>query len=530
MVNLGRKASAGLFAALLMTGGCTTRGPDTFTLQAVDGGTSTADAASKSNIIFVLADDLSWNLVENMPLTRLPALQRMMARGTTFSRYFVTDSLCCPSRSSIFTGKYPHDTHVFTNDGPLGGYSTFESHDNQNHTFAVALAGADYKTAMMGKYLNGYQPTTNQADPGWKGWDVAGNGYPEYNYDLNQDGVVHTYGATEQDYLTDVLSGLATKFVTGASNGPFMLEVATFAPHAPYTPPMRYLNTFQAQLPRVPSFNKPNTDPPHWLATHGQISPDVVAKLDGDFDKRVEALKAVDDLIGTLMDQLATTGLDKNTYIFFASDNGYHMGEHQLLAGKQTAFDTDIRVPLIVVGPGVPGNVINDQFVENIDLCPTFAALAGTPAPSTSEGHSLVPLLQGPSVADWRNVVLVEHVGPNGVVPSALSLAPQPITEAPSQLSGVGPDDDYLMAGYATLVRTKPLEPPSYEAIRMTHSVYVEYVTGEKEYYDLTTDPYERHNTASTLSPAQATLFHNTISNIRNCHNAADCWAAQMMP
>jgi arylsulfatase A-like enzyme len=507
MRNLRNNARVAVVATtLLLSASCAQHAPQPPASSATDTASIT-NGPSQANIIFVLTDDLSWNLINYMP-----AVQKLMARGMTFSRYFVTDSLCCPSRSSIFTGKYPHDTQVFTNSGTLGGYATFERVGNQHETFATTLAAAGYKAAMMGKYLNGYDPTVNGADPGWTEWDVAGNGYPEFNYQLNQDGVVNMYGSQPADYLTDVLSGLATNFVGAAEKGPFVLEVATFAPHAPYTPAPRYVGKFNVRLPRVPSFNTANTNPPEWLATHTTLSPAAVAKLDSDFNLRVEAVQAVDDMIDALMKQLAATGLDKNTYVVFSSDNGYHMGEHQLLAGKQTAFDTDINVPLVVVGPGVPSGVIDDRMVENIDLCPTFAELAGTPAPATSDGHSLVPLLRGQFVADWRNVALVEHVGPD--------LAPA---------DAVGPDDDYTMAGWATVVPTKPVEPNSYEAIRMSNAVYVEYQDGETEYYDLTLDPFEQNNSVSSLTAAQVMLFHDTISNIKNCHNSADCWAAQKM-
>src|SRR5437867_3245586 len=75
-------------------------------------------AAVRPNLVFVLADDLSWNLVKYMP-----HVKQMQQQGMTFSHYYVTDSLCCPSRSSIFTGKFPHNTQVFTNSLPLGGYA-----------------------------------------------------------------------------------------------------------------------------------------------------------------------------------------------------------------------------------------------------------------------------------------------------------------------------------------------------------------------------------------------------------------------
>jgi len=106
--------------------------------------------AARPNIVFVLTDDLSWNLVQYMP-----NVLAMQQEGTTFTRYFVTDSLCCPSRSSIFTGRFPHTTGVYTNNQRDGGYAGFLSHGNEPLTFAVALQRGGYLTAMMGKYLNG---------------------------------------------------------------------------------------------------------------------------------------------------------------------------------------------------------------------------------------------------------------------------------------------------------------------------------------------------------------------------------------
>jgi N-acetylglucosamine-6-sulfatase len=145
-----------------------------------------AAAATPPNIVFVLTDDLAWNLIQY-----LPQVQQLRADGVTFTNYTVTDSLCCPSRSSILTGKFPHDTGVFTNGGTDGGFAVFKNRGNENSTFATALQSKGYATAFMGKYLNGYLPADTQGGaqpyvpPGWSEWDVAGNGYPEYNYSLN---------------------------------------------------------------------------------------------------------------------------------------------------------------------------------------------------------------------------------------------------------------------------------------------------------------------------------------------------------
>src|SRR3954466_12681713 len=118
----------------------------------------------RPNIVFVLTDDLSWNLVRFMP--NVLAMQR---EGMTFSNYFVTDSLCCPSRASIFTGRYPHNHGVLTNTAPWGGFAAFRR-GAESSTFATELQGAGFRTAMMGKYLNGYHPVDHYVPPGWSNW------------------------------------------------------------------------------------------------------------------------------------------------------------------------------------------------------------------------------------------------------------------------------------------------------------------------------------------------------------------------
>src|SRR5262249_49746226 len=120
---------------------------------------------SRPNFVFILTDDLSWNLVSHMPHVR--AMERA---GVTMSRYYVVDSLCCPTRAAIFTGDYSHDDGVFTNAGRDGGYRAYNKHGDQEKSFAVALQNSGYVTAMMGKYLNGYMPQ-DKIPPGWDQWD-----------------------------------------------------------------------------------------------------------------------------------------------------------------------------------------------------------------------------------------------------------------------------------------------------------------------------------------------------------------------
>jgi N-acetylglucosamine-6-sulfatase len=454
------------------------------------------------NIVFVLTDDLSLDLLRFMP-----AVRSLESRGLSFENYFVSDSLCCPSRSSIFTGNFPHDTGVFTNAGLDGGISAFYAHDDEQNSFNVALHNAGYRTAMMGKYLNGYLQGPNRSPvpstyvpPGWDRWDVPGYAYAEYNYTLNENGRLVHFGRKPADYLTDVLARNAVQFVNRSSTlgQPFFLETATFAPHDPYTPAPRDARDFPGlQAPRPPNFDRLPTDPPQWLADHPPLSPGRIAGINRAFRKRVQSVQAVDDMIRKIEGALAARGQLRNTYIVFSSDNGLHTGEYRLNPGKLTAFDTDIHVPLVIAGPGVPQGVRTDAMAENVDLAKTFEGIGGTAM--DSDGHSLLPVMGGVTPADWRNAILVEHHGPD--------------------LDGGGdtdPDSQDHLSG----------NPPSYEAMRTPNYLYVEYRDDEREFYDLRSDPYELHNIVSSLSAAQLALLHDELTGLENCHTGDACWAA----
>ena len=438
----------------------------------------------------MLTDDLSWNLVSHMP-----HVQALEKAGTTMSEYYVADSLCCPSRTAIFTGEYPHDDGVFTNAGRDGGYNAFNAHGDQQKSFAVALRNAGYRTAMMGKYLNQYQPE-DPVPPGWDEWDVAGNGYPEFSYTLSQDGQLQRYGHNPESYLTDVLSGKATSFIDSSATAgkPFLLEVATFAPHAPYTPAPRYAHAAQMlPYPKTPAYGRLPANAPSWLRTRAPLAAAEQATIITDYRKRVEADLSVDDMTGHLEQELQAKGLARDTYFIFSSDNGYHMGEYRLDPGKQTAFDTDIHVPLIVTGPGVPAGRVASQLTSNIDLCPTIETLAGLTVPADVDGHSLADLWHGQDPAKWRQAILIEHHGPD------------------------------FAAGDPDRQTSKNGDPPSYEAVRTANALYVRYTNGQQEYYHTTTDPYELDNIAARGVPA---ALPRALSAMESCHDGTACWAA----
>ncbi|MFZ1993839.1 MAG: sulfatase [Solirubrobacteraceae bacterium] len=456
--------------------------------------------ASHPNIVFILTDDLSMDLLAYMP--QVQALQR---DGMSFHNYFVSDSLCCPSRSTIFTGQFPHDSGVFTNAGPFGGLKAFYNHGDEDRTFNLALQREGYRTAMMGKYINGYlegpkrSPIANtDVPPGWSEWDVAGWGYREFDYKLNINGTIHYFGHAPQDYLTDVITRRGVRFIdrSAATGRPFFLELATFAPHTPYVPAPRDAHLFPGLMaPRPPSFDVLPTNPPLWLAGHPPLTDHQIRRINRAFRRRVQDVQAVGDMIDQVRTALQADGLANDTYIVFSSDNGLHTGEYRLTPGKLTAFDTDIHVPLVVTGPGVPVDTSSDTLTENVDLAETFAQIGGTSL-DTGDGRSLLGIIRGDIPSDWRNAILVEHHGPK-----------------PDRND---PDEQTRSSG----------NPPSYEAMRTSDLLYVEYRDGEREFYDLRNDPNELDNLAASLSPVQVAMLHAYLTRFEDCRGAADCWTA----
>jgi arylsulfatase A-like enzyme len=466
---------------------------------------STRATGRRPNIVFILTDDLSLDLVRFMP-----HVQAMEKSGLTFRNYFVSDSLCCPSRASILSGRFPHDTGVLANFGPHGGFPAFHDRGLERDTFAVALHRQGYVTAMMGKYLNGYmQPPgrlgdgtnadvpLNYVPPGWSEWDVAGWGYSEFDYALNENGRVRNYGHRPSDYLTDVLANKGAAFIRRSArrHHPFFLELATFAPHSPFVPAPRDDRDFpRLAVPRHPNFDVVPTSAPGWLAHHPRLSGRQVVDVDSTFRRRAQSVQAIDRMIGRVETALATAGVSGDTYVVFSSDNGLHTGEYRLMPGKLTAYDTDIHVPLLITGPGVRSGTSTDSMAENVDLAETFAALGGTQF--AGDGHSLVPLLYGAGAADWRDVVLVEHQG--------------------TRRSVLDPDFQQPASG----------SPTTYEAMRTPRVLYVEYADGEREFYDLRSDPFELHNRAARLTRSQSELLHSELRRLTRCHGERRCWSA----
>jgi arylsulfatase A-like enzyme len=416
-----------------------------------------AMAATTPNIIVVMVDDMDVRMVDN-----LPRLKTLLAdHGLSFSSFYAPSPVCCPARASFLRGQYPHNTGVLANDPPQGGVSTFRARGDEESTVATWLQDAGYRTALIGKYLNGYENIPKHVPPGWDRWFVYAGKGKYTRYTMSDQGKLVKYGnrntkklrKQERDYQTDVLTEEAVEFVESTDAAqPFFLYLSPATPHEPATPAPRHKDAPVAteQAPRLPSFNEVDmSDKPAIWSSHPPLSDEDISAIDELYVKQLRSMYAVEDMIDEVMTALADTGRLDNSYIFFTSDNGLHHGEHRIGSEKNTEFEESIRVPLIVMGPDVPSGVTTDALTTMIDLGPTFADLAGVDPPGFVDGRSLAPILGGETPSDWRDKLISELL--------------------------------LTINGGLVVLRSGPY-------------AYVEWGWGDRELYDLENDPYQLDN------------------------------------
>lgn len=483
----------------------------------------TAGSKAKPNIVLVLTDDLDAAEIQFMP--KLKAL--ITDQGLTFSNYSVAMSLCCPSRATTLRGQYPHNTQILGNSLPTGGFQKFFQLGEEKSTIAVWLQAAGYQTMLAGKYLNGYPQQSNPTyiPAGWSEWYSAmkGNPYSEFNYTLNENGKAVAYGNKPEDYGTDVYVGKTVDFIqrNAKTSSPFFVYLAPYAPHAPYTPATRHTNLFAGvKAPRTPNYNEADvTDKPAYIKDRPLMTQKQMDAIDVDYRKRLQALQAVDEGIEKIVNTLKANGQLDNTYIFFTSDNGYHLGNHRQLTGKIAPYQEELRVSMIVRGPGVPAGQTLEHLVGNVDLAPTWAEIGGAQMPEFIDGRSLLPLMRANPLplTQWRQIFGIEN-GPDKIDNTQVAPAPTPDTDS-GLLEPHDEDEDDNAAQPAA--RQKLRAVPPLRGFRTQDMSYVEYITGEKELYNLKTDPYELSNLASKADTKMIAALSARVAELAKCKAAA---------
>jgi arylsulfatase A-like enzyme len=458
--------------------------------------------SDRSNIIFVLTDDLDYASARKMPqITSLLAQE-----GLSFEEAFVSHPVCCPSRATILTGLYDHNHDVISNNYDSGGgFEKFVSEGHEENSIAVGLQEAGYRTAFFGKYLNEYpgdDPT--HVPSGWDEWYGKLQEQKLYDYGINENGEEVSYGSEPEDFFTDILSGQATDFVRRAApeDQPFFAYVAPTAPHGPATPAERHKGAFaEEEVPRPPSYDEEDvSDKPSPVSDAERISEEETSNVDDHHRQRLESMLAVDEMVASLVDELEAAGELENTYIFFTSDNGWFQGEHRIRSGKNRAYEESARVPLFVRGPGIPAGTKTEKLALNTDFAPTFADLAG--ASFAADGRSLTPLLRGEVSASWRSSVLLEKL---------------PLEDTSEEEKGKGKGKAKGKTGADGVPKAGAGGQLAFEAVRTSTHKYVEYENGEIELYDLQADPYELESIHESADPALLEDLKAKLEALKSC-------------
>ena len=423
---------------------------------------------NRPNILFIMTDD-------QFPGTelRMPHFKgEMKSQGVTFSNTVSTFPLCCPGRATIHTGLYPHNTHVYGNTLPLGGYQKFARQGLQKKTFAVWLDRAGYETGHFGKYLNDYKGKSNTL-PGWDRWYTLNGGLMGYK-SVNDQGTTTNMSAQRADIAT---SSEALEFIRNnvGKDQPFMAMADFVAMHSPYPHDKTDNDLFRnASVPRTMAFNEKNvSDKPAYIRSDPRLGPKARHHIDADYRNGLRSLMRVDRFLDDAVDTLRANGELSNTYIVFYTDNGNHFGQHRQKPGKLMPYEEDINFPLYIRGPGIAHGVTKPQLVGNHDIAPTLARMGSANAP-TVDGRSILALAKG-DVNRWpRDAILSMKKGANGGV-------------------------------------------TDWWAVRHMNSIYIKYKTGEKEYYSLSKDPHEINNKAGRLGRRAKARFGHEIDRILGC-------------
>ena len=436
----------------------------------------------RPNIVVIMTDDQTAESLRVMETVRA----EIGAEGARFASAYVNFPLCCPSRATFLTGQYAHNHGVMDNEPPAGGFDRFQAlHGADN--LATWLDDAGYRTALVGKYFNGYAEDGRGFVPaGWDEWyGAAAPAQHVYDYPLNENGEVVQYGEDVEDFKQDVLTERAVEVIeeSAGEGDPLFLDLAYTAPHAAGPSPQppgncqvspkpapRHARAFDGEpLPRPPSFNERDvSDKPYGVRTRPAIARGDLRRMTRRYRCMLESLQSVDEGAGEVLDALRRSGELDETIVVFTSDNGFFYGEHRIVGGKLRHYEEATRVPLLIRGTVIEPATEVTTPVTNADLAPTILAAAGVEPPRELDGISLLPLA-----------------------------------------AGEGADAD----------RTLLLESRNYAGVHTRRWSYVEHGAGRsKELYDLAADPIQMRNLAGRPRVAEIEAdLAGRLASLRDC-------------
>lgn len=441
-------------------------------LSCVSCATFGAPRHERTNVLFIIADDLTASALAcyGNEQCKTPNLDRLARRGVRFTRAYCQYPVCGPSRAALMSGLYPQANGVQSNGGAgklaeaLGERPTLGQHFIENGYYTARVSKI-YHMRVPGDITAGVDGPDHVAS--WterfncKGpeWMTAGDFEALSNERLKRDPDKH-YGLgfgtafyvvrASPDAARQADAQAADKAIEllrAHRDEPFFLALGLVRPHVPLVAPESYYRSYPAQQMKLaPSREGDQDDIPEAGISHytserrGLEDPETKRKV---LSAYYAAVTFMDSQVGRVLDELDALGLAQNTVVVFSSDHGYHLGEHDFWQ-KLSLHEESARIPLIIAAPGVaPAECAS--LVEQIDLYPTLAELAGLAVPPHCQGKSLTALLDHPS----RSVR----------------------------------DAAYTLCMGAHLLRTE-------------HWAYMEYADGEIELYDMRADPLQFTNLA----------------------------------
>lgn len=358
------------------------------------------------NILFIMTDDQRKDALSiyGNPVLKTPHIDRIGIEGTRFDEFFVTNSLCAPSRATFYTGLYSHRNGVTTNGAGLPFRNQGGLREDQP-TFMSLLHDAGYQTSLVGKWHLRSTPA------GFDSWAILpGGGGPYFDPQMTVNGAFVRMRGHADDVVGDqAIESLQTR----AKDRPFLLLMNFKSPHRNWYPAKRFENAFEGveiPLPRTYE-DRLDTDALKRASMAIADMPDfkdrgVSPTLPREERKRrnyemlvknyYRTLLSVDENVGRVLEFLDKNDLASNTVVVFTSDNGFFLGEYGLF-DKRLMYDPSIRVPLLVRWPSriKPGGIDKTQLLINVDIAPTLLEIAGVPVPPSMQGRSFLRVLEG---------------------------------------------------------------------------------------------------------------------------------------
>lgn len=410
-----------------------------------------ADEGNRPNILFIFSDDHATHAIgaygpkSNNPelhkYVQTPFIDKLAEEGMLFSNVFCTNSICGPSRAAILTGKHSHLNGMLNNDTLF---------DGSQQTFPKILQKGGYETGWIGKWHLFSDPT------GFDHWSILTQSGQQGTY-YNPIFGTETGLEPETGYTATLITDRAIDWIENQRNKdkPFFLAYSHKTPHREWLPGPEELSMYMGvDIPLPTNFYDDYSNrtsalkgqemeiarhmnerdlklvPPSYLndeqlvlfyeaygpeneAFHkAGLSGNKLAewKFQRYMKSYLGSVTSMDKEIGRIINYLKESGLSENTIVIYSSDQGFFLGDHGWY-DKRWMYEESLRMPLIIKWPDVtnPGSQ-NDHIVQNIDYASTFLEMAGIEVPEDMQGVSIVPLLQGKEVDDWRDVAYYHYL------------------------------------------------------------------------------------------------------------------------